>query len=171
MITIVPCTSSGCAAVAGLWNAKRLDWASCWHEADAVDEAYITGLLAGGFEIAIAEIDDSPVGFGLWGGPAGTARLVALAADDDEVYYRLLGAFCDWGLMLGAENGYAEIGTAATTERGRMDELGVIEYVAVGFEPILPDQDPAERVPKLLRVECNLEVLKNAVSEILEPAP
>ena len=171
MITIVPCTNSDCAAVADLWNAKRLDPQSCWYQADTVDEAYVSGLLSAGIEISIAKQDSSPVGFGVWCGTASAFKLVAVAADDDEIYYRLLGEFCDWGIALGAQSGYAEIGTAATTERGRMDALGVIQIVAIGFEPITPGQDPANRVPKLLRTECDLQVLKDAVTQILEPAP
>ena len=132
MITIVPCTSSDCAAVTDLWNAKRLDPQSCWYQADTVDEAYVNGLLSAGIEISIAKQDGSPVGFGVWCGTASAPKLVAVAADDDEIYYRLLGEFCDWGIALGAQGGYAEIGTAATTERGRMDALGVIDLVAIG---------------------------------------
>ena len=52
-----------------------------------------------------------------------------------------------------------------------MDALGVVQIVAIGFEPITPGQDPANRVPKLLRTECDLQVLKDAVTLILEPAP
>lgn len=171
MITIKAATSSDSATIADLWNAKRLDSASCWYQAETVDAAYISQLLSSGFLISIAGDDGSPVGFGFWCGPAGIARLVALAADADEVYYRLLGEFCDWGISLGIDSGFSEIGTTATTERDRMDALGVITYEAIGFGPLLPGQDPAERVPKLLRAECNLQVLKTAVTQILEPAP
>ena len=106
MITIVPCSNADCDVVAGLWNAKRLDSASCWYGADTVDEAYVNQLLSGGFAISIASEAGSSVGFGLWCGPPGEARLAALAADDDEVYYRLLLEFCDWGIALGAQRGY-----------------------------------------------------------------
>jgi hypothetical protein len=171
MTTIAPCTTEDCATVAELWNAKRLDAASCWYGADGVDEDYIAGMLAWGFEIFLARNDDLPVGFGLWCAAVGAARLIAIAANDDETYYRLLLAFCDWGLAAGAPSGYAEIGTAATTERGRMDALGVIEVMPIGFEPLLNGQSPAERVPKLLRAECALDVLRAAVNQILEPTP
>jgi len=171
MITIAPCTTSDCDTVADLWNARRLDSASCWYGADAVDGAYVNQLLSAGIEIRIASDAQSPVGFGLWYGSSAAARLVALAADADEVYYRLLAEYCDWGIALGAQSGYAEIGTAMTTERGRMDALGVIQLVAIGFEPLAPGHDPANRVPKLLRAECDLQVLKDAVTQILEPAP
>jgi len=171
MITITPCTISDCGIVAQLWNAKRLDAASCWYEADAVDEAYVYQLLSAGVQISIASEASSHVGFGLWYGSAVVARLVALAADEDEVYYRLLSEFCDWGIVLGAQIGCAEIGTALTTERGRMDALGVVQIVPIGFEPLAPGQDPSDRVPKLLRAECDLQVLKDAVTQILEPAP
>jgi hypothetical protein len=162
---------SDCDTVADLWNAKRLDSASCWFEADAVDEAYVSQLLSAGVAISIAREDESPVGFGLWFGSSGAARLVALAADEDEIYYRLLLEFCDWGIALEAPSAYAEIGTAMTTERGRMDALGVIQLVAIGFEPLEAGQDPANRVPKLLRAECDPQVLKDAVTQILEPTP
>jgi hypothetical protein len=99
------------------------------------------------------------------------ARLFALAGDTDTVYYRLLLAYCDWALALGAERGNAEIGTAATTERGRMNALGVISYVPIGYAPLAPGQSPAQRVPTLLRAECDLAVLRSAVTQILEPTP
>jgi hypothetical protein len=171
MITIVPCTTEDCATVAELWNAKRLDAASCWYGADTVDADYIAGMLAWGFEVFLARDDANAIGFGLWCAAVGAARLVAIAAGDDETYYRLLAEFCDWGLAAGAQAGYAEIGTASTTERGRMDALGVIEVTPIGFEPLLNGQSPAERVPKLLRAECALGVLRNALDQILEPAP
>lgn len=171
MITIAPCTPSDCSTVAALWNAKRLDSASCWFQADAVDEAYVQQLLAAGFQISIALWDESPIGFGLWCAPGGAARLVALAADEDVIYYRLMGEFCDWGVALGADSGFAEINTERTTERARMDALGVIEVTPIGFEPLLPSEDPSQRVPRRLRAECDLAVLKAAVTAILETAP
>lgn len=171
MITIKSTAGSDSTAIAQLWNAKRLDAASCWQQADEVDQQYIEGMRLAGFVCSIARVDDVPVGFGLWFGSAGEARLVALAADDAEVYYRLMGAFCDWALALGVQAGFAEIGTAPTTEKARMDALGVIGYVPIGFAPLAPGQNPDERVPVLLRAECDLAALKDAVTLILEPAP
>lgn len=171
MITIVPGTSSDGAAMAELWNARRLDAASCWYGAEVIDETYAGQLLEAGFAMTLAVENGSPVGFGFWCGPAAMPRLVAVGAAQDEIYYRLLAAFCDWGIALGAETGYAEIAAAPTTERGRMDALGVIAYVPIGFEPLLPGQNPAERVATVLRAACNLQVLKQAVIAILEPSP
>jgi hypothetical protein len=171
MITIVAGTGAHGAAVAELWNARRLDTASCWYGADAIDETYAGELLAVGFELRIALEDALPVGFGFWCGPVAMPRLVAVCAAADEVYYRLLAAFCEWATALGAEAAYAEIGTAPTTERERMDALGVIAYVPIGFEPLVPGQNPAERVPTVLRAECHLEVLRQAVAAVLESAP
>jgi phytoene dehydrogenase-like protein len=95
-------------------------------------------------------------------------RLAALQADDEPVYYRLMAAFCDWAIALGAARGYAELGTAPTVERTRMDALAVIEYTPIGFEPLLPGQDPAERLPRVLRAECDLAVLRGALAARLE---
>jgi hypothetical protein len=171
MITVVPAASSDSAAIAQLWNAIRLDVDSCWHQAEEVGQQYIEGLLLAGIAISIAHEDDVPVGFGLWFRSANEARLVALAADDAEVYYRLMGQFCDWALAQDIHEGFAEIGTAPTTEKARMDALGVIGYVPIGFAPLEPDQNPDDRLPVLLRAQCDLEVLKDAVNQILEPAP
>jgi hypothetical protein len=168
MITILTGTPDDGATVAALWNAKRLDAASCWYQADAVDAAYAGQLIAAGFEMALAIENGVAVGFGFWCGPVEMPRLVALAADADEVYYRMLDAFCDWALLEGGQTAYAEISTAATTERSRMDALGVINYTPIGFEPLLPGQDPAQRVPRVLRAECELTVLKQAVAQMLE---
>jgi hypothetical protein len=171
MITIVPATSLDSATIAQLWNAKRLDTASCWYQAEEVDSTYIEALLLAGFAMAIALADDVPAGFGLWFASAGEARLVALAADDEAVYYRLMGEFCDWAQSLGAQEGFAEIGTEPTSEKARMDALAVIDYVPIGFAPLLPGESLEQRVPVLLRAQCDLAVLKDAVTQILEPAP
>lgn len=171
MLTIAPCMRSDCGTIATLWNAKRLDANSCWFGAVEVDTAAIEQTFDAGFSISIASLDGTPVGFGLWNGTADLARMVAVAADTDEVYFRLLREFCSWGLALGASLAYAEIGVEMTTERSRIDALGVIELVAIGFDPLAPGQEPAERVPRLLRAQCDLSTLKTAVTQILEPAP
>jgi len=168
MIEIVPCTSSDYAAVAALWNARRLDAASCWSSAEEVDEGYIAQLAAAGMALVLAVDDGLPAGFGLWYGPPVSFRLVALAAEETPVYYRLMIAYCDAGIAIGASDGFAELGATPTTERARMDALGVIDYVTTGYEPLAPGQPPEERVPRLLRAECNLAVLKQAAEEYLE---
>jgi hypothetical protein len=171
MIAIVSCSSSDCADIALLWNAKRQDAASCWAQAQSVDETYVAQLMLAGFAFALALVDGVPAGFGLWHGSGEPARLVALAADDDEVYYRLMDAFCDWGLASDATSAVSEISAAETTERGWVDALGVIELAPIGFAPLALGQDPSQRVPVLLRATCNLQVLQSAVTAILEPAP
>ncbi len=93
---------------------------------------------------------------------------MALAADDEEVYYRLMAEYCQWGTASNRPTGFAELGTAATTERARMDALGVITYTAIGFEPLLPGQAADQRVPQLLRAECDLTLLTAAVGSRLE---
>jgi hypothetical protein len=167
MITISPCETSDCAAVAILWNAKVLDPESCWFQAATVDASYVGNLLSDGQTIAIARSAGVEVGFGFWCGPPEFPRLVALAADDPQVYYRLMAEFCAWGMAAGATRGFAEIGTRATTEKARMDALGVIEYSTIGFEPIAPDAPPEARVARLLRAECNLSLLSQRLGEIL----
>jgi hypothetical protein len=171
MITITPCTTSDCAAVAQLWNLKTLDATSCWFEAGNVDAAYVGNLLSDGYSVVLARVDATPAGFGMWCGPPELPRLVALAADDADVYYHLMAAFCDEGRSWGAQRGFAEIGTAPTSEKARMDALEVIEYTAIGFEPLAPDEPTSERVPKLLRAECDLATLDGRLIEILGGAP
>lgn len=168
MITISPCTSSDHAAVADLWNAKTLDAASCWFQAATVEPQFVSGLLATGYAISVARESGVAVGFGVWCGPVELPRLIALAADAEEAYYRLMAAYCAWGVAGGATRGFAEIGTRPTTEKARMDALGVIEYSPIGFEPLAPDEQPADRVPRLLRAECDLALLGQAIDEILE---
>jgi len=168
MLTIIPCTAFEYTAVAALWNAKLQDPQSCWFDGEPNDAAGIAQLMAGGCELSVALEDLTPVGFGLWWPTSELPRLGALAATSDVVYYRLLAAYCDWGLSLGATRGYAELGVRQTTERHQMDALGVIEYTAIGFEPVAPDAEPAERVPLLLRAECDLLVLKQAIAAQVE---
>lgn len=167
MITISPCISSDHAAVADLWNAKTLDAASCWFQTAAVEPQFVSGLLAAGYAISVARESDVAVGFGVWYGPVELPRLIALAADAEQVYYRLMAAFCEWGIAGGATRGFAEIGTGPTTEKARMDALGVIAYSPIGFEALAPDQQPGDRVPRLLRAECDLALLSQAIDEIL----
>ena len=64
--------------------------------------------------------------------------------------------------------GVKQTGTAPTTEKARMDALGVIEYSPIGFEPLAPDEQPSDRVPRLLRAECDFALLGQAIVEILE---
>lgn len=171
MITIVACISSDSTTIAALWNAKTLDAASCWYQAGAADAAYVSGLLAEGYTIVLAKDGATPVGFGLWCGPTELPCLVALAADDRAVYYRLMAAYCENGIALGAVRGYAEIGTAPTAEKSLMDALGVIEYTPIGFEPVAPGEDTSERVAKLLRAECDLATLAAAIAQELGDSP
>jgi hypothetical protein len=168
MISIAPATLDDSASIVALWNAKRLDAASCWHTADAIDESYVSQLLAAGMQLAMARMDGVPSGFGLWCASSGSARLVALAADDPAVYYHLMGAYCAWGAAAEFTAGFAELGAAITTERTRMDALDVIQYVTIGFEPLPPGQSAEQRVPRLLRAECELTVLAQAVASVLE---
>jgi hypothetical protein len=168
MTTLLPATSEHSAAIATLWNAKRLDANSCWHNAASVDADYIDQLLASGMSLVLARQDDVAVGFGLWCAAGGEAWLVALAADDPQVYYQLMAAFGQWAQTAGFTAAFAELGTAATTERSRMDALGAITYTTIGFEPLEAGQSPEDRVPRLLRAECSLAVLSAAVAAILE---
>ncbi len=168
MISIAPATLDDSNSIVALWNAKRLDASSCWYTAEAIDESYISQLLAAGMYLALARVDGVPTGFGLWCASGGDARLVALAADDPAVYYRLMAEYCTWGLAAEFTSGFAELGTTATTERARMDALEVIQYVTIGFEPLLPGQTAEQRVPRLLRAECELTVLAQAVASVLE---
>jgi hypothetical protein len=167
-ITIHACETSDRAAVATLCNAKVLDSQSCWFQATTVDAAYVGNLLSDGQTIVIARSEGVDVGFGFWCGPPELPWLVALAADDAQVYYRLMAEFCSRGMAAGATRGFAEIGTRATTEKARMDALGVIEYSTIGFEPIAPNSPPEERLPTLLRAECNLSLLSQRLGEILD---
>jgi hypothetical protein len=171
MIFLLTATSEHSPTIASLWNAKRLDASSCWQSAATADADYIDQLLASGMSLALARQGEVSVGFGLWCAAGGEAWLVALAADDEQVYYRLLAAFCEWGQTAGFSAAFAELGTAATTERARMDALGVIAYTTIGFEPLEAGQPAEERVPRLLRAECSLTVLSSAVAQKLEVTP
>lgn len=168
MITISPCTGSDHAAVADLWNAKTLDATSCWYQSATVEPQFVSGLLASGYAISVSRDGGVAIGFGVWCGPVELPRLIAIAADAEEAYYRLMAAFCEWGVAGGATRGFAEIGTGPTTEKARMDALGVIEYSPIGFEPLAPNGQPADRVPTLLRAECHLALLRQAVDTMLE---
>jgi hypothetical protein len=170
MIDIQPCQVEDAATVVALWNAKRLDQDSCWRQADPIAPAYVEQLLALGMTIVLARVDDTPVGFGLWCALGEEAWLVALAADDADVYYELMAAYCQWGLVSGRVRGFAELGPAITTERQRMDALGVIRYTTIGFEPLEPGQSAADRIPRLLRAECELVVLDAALAVRQEAA-
>jgi hypothetical protein len=171
MTTLLTATTAHSATIASLWNAKRLDANSCWQSAAEVDAAYIDQLLASGMSLVLAKQGEVPIGFGLWCASGGQAWLVALAADDEQVYYRLLAAFCEWGLAAPFTDAFAELGTAATTERARMDALEVIAYTTIGFEPLEAGQSPEERVPRLLRADCSLSVLSAALASKLEETP
>ena len=171
MITTRLCTSSDYASVATLWNARRLDPNSCWSIAEATDDAYVGLLAVMGTTIYLALDDETPVGFGLWFGRADAFQLVGFVADDDAVYYRLMVAYCDAGLALGATSGFGDLGMAMTAERARMDALAVITFEPIGFEPLAPGGDPANRVPRVLRAECDLAVLRQAALQFLETLP
>lgn len=168
MISISYASLADSATIVELWNAKRLDASSCWADAEAVDGPYVEQLFAAGMTIALAWQDGVPGGFGLWCPFGNEARLVALAADTDEVYYRLMAEYCQWGIAAELPAGFAELGTASTTERERMDALGVISYRAIGYEPLLPGQPPESRVARLERAECPLALLAQALTSVLE---
>lgn len=170
MIDIQPCQLADAAAIVALWNARRLDQSSCWRQADPIDAAYVEQLLALGMTIVIARAEGTPVGFGLWCASGETAWLVALAADEADVYYRLMAGFCQWGLESQRVRGFAELGAAPTTERERMDALGVIQYATIGYEPLEPGQPADQRTPRLLRAECELVVLDAALAVLREEA-
>ena len=93
---------------------------------------------------------------------------MAIAGDDQQVYYRLMQAYCQWALAGGAGVGFAEIESRSTTEKLRMDALGVIAYAPIGFEPVPPGQSADDRTPKLLRAECALAVLTSRLTQVLE---
>lgn len=164
MLTITACEPQDCSAVAALWNARRLDSSSCWSTADEVDENYIAQLLAGGLSIYVAHQESTSVGFGLWCNASGEAWLVALAAQDETVYYRLMAFYCTWAVGQSLTHGFAELGVATTTERTRMDALGVIAYQPIGFDPVPAGESSAERVPRVLRASCELDVLLAALA-------
>jgi len=167
MITISVCTSTDCDTLAGLWNAKTLDEQSCWYQAPTVSSSYLAMLMSSGFVFQLASDDSTAVGFGLWRGPADAPNLTALAADDDDVYYRLMAAFCAWAVAGGATTGWAEIGAASTTEKSRMDALGVIDYTPSGYVPLAPDGDPNERVVAEYRATADLSALAGKLAEVL----
>lgn len=164
MLTITACEPQDCSVVAAIWNARRLDSSSCWSTADEVDEPYVAQLLAGEISIFVARQDSTAVGFGLWCAAAGQAWLVALAAEDETVYYRLMAFYCEWAAGESLTQGFAELGVAQTTERTRMDALAVIAYEPIGFDPIPAGNPTAERVPSVLRASCQLDVLAAALA-------
>jgi hypothetical protein len=168
MMDFVVCTSQHSASVAALWNAKTLDAASCWHGAPPVDAAYVDGLLAASLTLMLALDSGTPLGFGIWCGPADLPRLVALAADSDDVYYRLLDRFATWAQAGGATRGFAEIDARPTSERARMNALGVITYLPIGYEPLTEGQIAEERTAVLFRAEADLAALQTRLAEVLE---
>lgn len=168
MLTLRTCTGADAPAVAALWNIKTLDAQSCWYQAATVDAAYVGGLLNSGYTLVMALEGETPLGFGLWCGPVELPRLVALAADTDAVYFRLMAEFAAWGLAAGAVSGFAEIDTRLTSERARMDSLGVITYRPIGFEPLAGGAEAGLRVPKLFWAECPLAVLSQRLAQVLE---
>ena len=117
--------------------------------------------------IYIAREDASVVGFGLWCSAGGEAWLVALAAQDELVYYRLMAFYCTWAVGQSLAYGFAELGVSATTERARMDALGVIAYEPIGFDPVPAGEIGAERVPRStpgkLRDRCPLGRARGSV--------
>jgi hypothetical protein len=164
MLTITACESQDCQAVAAIWNARRLDASSCWNTADAVDETYIAQLLASGLSIFVAREGSAVVAFGVWCNSGGEAWLVALAAQDELVYYRLMSFYCTWAAEESLTHGFAELGVAATIERTRMDALGVIAYEPIGFDPVPAGESGADRVPRVLRASCEIDVLRAALA-------
>jgi hypothetical protein len=168
MLTLRTCTGADAPAVAALWNVKTLDAQSCWYQAATIDANYVGGLLNSRYTLVLALEGETPLGFGLWCGPPELLRLVAVAADTDAVYFRLMAEFAARGLAAGAVSGFAEIDARLTTERARMDSLGVITYRPIGFEPLSGGAESGPRVPKLFWAECSLAVLSERLAEIFE---
>lgn len=167
MTTIRPCTTADATVVAALWNAKIADTASCWSQAPATTASHVSSMIESGLTFFLAEDDGLPAGFGFCSLRGDVAQLVALAADDVAVYYALMAAYCQWGLGQGVTVGRADLGVAPTTERVRMDALGVIQYTPIGFAPLMPAQSEAERQPLWLKAECDLQTLADRLAEVL----
>jgi len=171
MIALRTCIAADSPVLAALWNVKTLDEQSCWYQAAQVTAAYITGLMSAGYTLVIAEDNQQPLGFGVWCGPLELPRLVALAADDTQVYYHLMLVYCNWAIAAGAVRGFAEIDARPTSERARMDALEIITYRPVGFEPLPAGASSEDRVARLFWAECELSILQQRlVAELEEPS-
>lgn len=164
MITINPCSESDSATVAQLWNHMIGIPDSCWYQSTEATAEWITSLESGGLVFALATSGGDAVGFGFWWPADDSMRLGALAGETAEVYFSLMVAFADWGLANGRSQGSAEIGTRQTNEKGWMDSLSVVTTEPIGFMPIRADEDPAGRVPAVLRVTADLQALKTAAA-------
>lgn len=168
MLTISECTPADYADVAALWNAQTVNAGSCWYQATTIEASFVPALLATSYAIAVARQDGTAVGFGLWSPLEDPPRLIALAAADEAVYYRLMDAYCVWALGRGATAGRAQVDNRATIERARMDALGAISYTPIGYEPLSPAADPETRVPMLFEASSDLQTLRGAISAQLE---
>jgi hypothetical protein len=168
MLTITNCTSADCAAVADFWNAKTSDQNSCWSGATTVDADRIAAMLANSNFVWNVVRDDAAtlVGFVTWWTVESSVNvnLFALASSTDEAYYRLILALAQWGLAGGKEQLSATVSAAITPERTLWNDLGVVVWEPIGFEPLADGQDPSQRVPTTLRGNCDLASLESAVT-------
>ncbi|MBI3837676.1 MAG: hypothetical protein HY288_07055 [Planctomycetia bacterium] len=168
MLTITNCTSADCAAVADLWNAKTQDENSCWSGTASVDADRIAEILANSNFVWNVARDDAAalVGFAAWWSTATSSNvnLFALASSTDESYYRLISALAQWGLTGGKEILNATVSAVTTPERLLWNDLGVVVWEPIGFEPLAEGQDPSQRVPTTLHGSCALASLASAVT-------
>lgn len=164
MITITDCTPDDYAVVVALWNGRTLDQDSCWYQAPGATAQFVADLVAAGFVFHLAKAEGIGVGFGFWHVAHGVAWLNAFAGATAEVYYRLMRAFCAAALELGLTAGQAEIDVRSTHERGWLDALAAVSYSPVGYQPLMPGQDPTLRVAQTLRVDADLAQLAAAIA-------
>ena len=168
MLTVTDCAPADYADVAALWNAQTSTANSCWYQATTIEASLVPALLATSYAIAVAREDGVAVGFGMWSPLEDPPRLIALAAADEAVYYRLMDAYCVWAQGRGASSGRAQVDNRATIERARMDALGSIIYAAIGYEPLPPGGEPQTRVPTLFEASSDLQALRAAIAAQLE---
>jgi hypothetical protein len=172
MLTITNCTTADCASVADFWNAKTADRSSCWSGAATIDADRVAALLANSNFVWNIVRDDAAglAGFAAWWSVETSANvnLFALASSTDEAYYRLILALAQWGLAGEKEQLSAVVSAATTPERSLWNDLRVVVWEPIGFEPLGDGQDPAGRIPITLRGSCALASLESAVATKLE---
>lgn len=144
------------STVAEFWNAKAQDPTSWWYGSPAKTANEIADLLSQGFSLVVALDHGVLMGFGLWLGP----RLLGFTALNREAFYRMMRVWCDENP---GERGLSVIPARETTEKTWFDLLGVGELTPMGFKPIGPDADPANRKPWTLRLEGSLDALGAAI--------